>query len=74
MSNLFEIAPCSALDKSIILSAPSTSEIAFYELATVDKSTVPTLSRVEVSAVVPPPVKSSVTAEPELDVTANDLT
>ena len=73
-SNLLEIAPCSALDRSIILNAPSIIAIAFSELATVPKSTSPTFKNVDESAVVPPSKKLSVSLVPALAVAENDLT
>ena len=74
LSNLFEIAPCSALDKSTKLKAPSIIAIAFSAFATVAKSTAPTFKKVLASAVVPPPVKLSDALVPALEVTENDLT
>ena len=74
LSSLLERAPCSALDKSTMLSAPSIIDKAFSEFATVAKSTAPTFRNVDASAVVPPPVKLSEAFVPALDVTENDLT
>ena len=74
LSNLFDKAPCSALERSTILNAPSIIDKAFSEFETVAKSTVPTFKNVDASAVVPPPVKLSEAFVPALEVTENDLT
>jgi hypothetical protein len=49
--------------------APSITDIAFSEFATVDKSIAPTLEKVAAVAVVPPPVKLSEALLPALAVT-----